>query len=848
MVWWYVCRRCAAGPDGFPMSETLTPMMAQYRQMRAGLPEDTLLFFRLGDFYEMFFEDAQTASQLLDITLTRRQSVPMCGVPYHAADYYLARLIRTGRKVAICEQMEDPAKAKGLVKREITRIVTPGTALEETVLEARASNYLCGGCVLNGKIGLAGLELSTGAFWMEEPENTAAAADVLAKMAPTEWVWPEGGHPLLPPAPPGAAATRLEDWRFMIEGARETLIRHFGVLSLDGFGLEDFSAGVCAAGALLDYVARDLRRDIRHVRRIEGRRSTDFMMLDEATVANLELVASRSGAGGPTVLGVLDVTRTAMGGRLMREWLARPLHGVKGIVDRHDAVEGLVRDTARRERIRELLGEMRDLERLLSRLSAGAGNARDARGMGQSLQFIPELREATVAAADSLTSSLAEFLVPLSGLREQIERALVDEPPALTRDGGMIRAGYHPELDELRAIATSGKDWIAQFQAAEQQRTGIKSLKVRHNRVFGYYIEVTQSNLSQVPAHYTRKQTLANAERFITDELKTYENKILGAQDRAIALEQEIFQELRNAILGETAALQKMAAALATLDVLAALADRAVFLNYVRPVMKEGVALVIRDGRHPVVETLPGAERFVPNDTRLDDGDHQLIILTGPNMAGKSTYIRQVALIVILAHIGSFVPAAGAEMGVVDRVFTRVGASDDLARGRSTFLVEMQETARILNAATPRSLIVLDEIGRGTSTFDGISIAWAVAEYLHNQGTVKAKTLFATHYHELADLALTLPGVKNYNVLVRERGDKIAFLRKVAPGAADKSYGIQVARLAGLPAPVIERAREILSNLEEGEFGEAGQPKIARHAARKAGKNLEPDPKQLNLF
>ncbi|MBP7276034.1 MAG: DNA mismatch repair protein MutS [Kiritimatiellae bacterium] len=832
------------------MSEQLTPMMAQYRRLRASLPSDSILFFRLGDFYEMFFDDAKEAAGLLDITLTRRQSVPMCGVPYHAAEYYIGRLLRAGRKVAICDQMEDASKARGLVTREITRMVTPGSAMEESVLESPASNFLCAMLARNGRVGVAGLELSTGEFWVEDAGSADAAAEIIARWAPAEILIPDPSEEgALPPVPAGAAVSRIEDWRFLADAARETLTRHFEVLSLEGFALDSAPLGVCAAGAALDYVARDLRRDVRHIRRITAHSAGGFLALDEATVSNLELVPQRAGASEATLWRVLDVTRTPMGARRMRDWLLRPLAEAAPIRMRHEAVDRLVRDTALRDRLRETLGELRDLERMVARLSAGSGNARDLRGVGGALQYLPEIQSQAASAGDPRLSALAAAIATLPDLRETIERAVVDEPPATIREGGMIRAGCHPELDALREAATQGRDWIARFQASEQQRTGIKSLKVRHNKIFGYYIEITRAQLAAVPPEYVRKQTMANAERFITDELKQYENRILGAQERAIALEGELFQELRARVAEHTAALQTTASALAELDALAALADRAAHLGYVKPRIADHTALMIREGRHPVVEALPGADRFVPNDTRLDTDAHQVIILTGPNMAGKSTYIRQVALIVIMAQMGSFVPAAEAEIGVVDRVFTRVGAGDDLARGRSTFLVEMQETARILNSATPRSLVVLDEIGRGTSTFDGISIAWAVAEYLHHEPSVKAKTLFATHYHELSDLALTLPGVKNFNVLVRERGDRVVFLRKVAPGAADKSYGIQVARLAGLPPAVLDRAREILENLEEGELGEAGQPKLARRRPRRSGASAAGDDgRQLTLF
>ena len=832
------------------MSENLTPMMAQYRRLRASLPADSILFFRLGDFYEMFFDDAKEASRLLDITLTRRQSVPMCGVPYHAAEYYIGRLLRAGRKVAICDQMEDASKARGLVAREITRIVTPGSAMEETVLETPASNFLCAMTSAGGRVGVAGLELSTGEFWVEDADGADAAAEILARWAPAEVLIPDPSEEgALPPVPAGAAVSRMEDWRFSADTARETLVRHFEVMSLDGFALDSAPLGVCAAGAVLDYVARDLRRDVRHIRRITAHSPGGFLLLDEATASNLELVQRRGGAPDATLLRVLDVTRTPMGARRMRDWLLRPLAEAAPIRMRHEAVGRLVGASALRDRLRDALGELRDLERMVARLSAGSGNARDLRGVGAALQYLPEIKALAADSGEPRLMALADAIETLPALRETIERAVVDEPPATIREGGMIRAGYHPELDELRAAATQGRDWIARFQAAEQQRTGIKSLKVRHNKVFGYFIEITRAQLAAVPPEYVRKQTMANAERFITDELKQYENRILGAQERAVALEGELFQDLRARVAEHTAALQATASALAELDALAALADRAAHLGYVKPRITDGTGLMIREGRHPVVETLPGADRFVPNDTRLDTDAHQVIILTGPNMAGKSTYIRQVALVVIMAQMGSFVPAAEAEIGVVDRVFTRVGASDDLARGRSTFLVEMQETARILNGATPRSLVVLDEIGRGTSTFDGISIAWAVAEYLHHEPRVKAKTLFATHYHELSDLALTLPGVKNFNVLVRERGDRVVFLRKVAPGAADKSYGIQVARLAGLPPAVLDRAREILENLEEGELGEAGQPKLARHRPRRGGASSPGDEdRQMRLF
>jgi DNA mismatch repair protein MutS len=831
------------------MSDASTPMMSQYRRMRAELPPDTILFFRLGDFYEMFFEDAKQAAGILDIALTRRNAVPMCGVPHHSVDLYLAKLIRAGRKVAICEQMEDPALAKGIVRREITRVVTPGTVLEDQVLESRRNNYLAG-LVPGSPLGLAFLDLSTGAFWIEESPSEAAAAESLARCVPSECIVPEEqkGQPSVQAllGRNGAmVVTGYEDWTFEFDAAVDLLTRHFKVHSLDGFGCRDCGPGLRAAGAVLHYVSHQLRRQVDHIRQVRVRNPEDFMLLDEATVRNLDLVDPRGGgATAPTLLGALDTTCTAMGGRLLRDWLLRPLTRLPEIEARLDAVGRLASDRRLLHGLREALGAVKDLERLIARLNAGSGNARDVRALGISLGALPGIVELLAAEPAGLTAALRDAIQPLPDTVGLIERALVDEPPASTRDGGMIRAGFHEELDALREAATKGRQWLVEFQAREQERTGIKSLKVRHNKVFGYYIEITKANLAAAPADYQRKQTLVNGERFVTPELKEYENRILGAQERSIELEQELFAEVRQRVVAETGSIQRTADSVAALDVLAALAERALALRYAKPRVTAGDVLRIRDGRHPVVETMPHADRFVPNDTLLDGTSNQVMIITGPNMAGKSTYIRQVALIVVMAQMGSFVPASEAEIGIVDRVFTRVGASDDLARGRSTFMVEMQETANILVNATPRSLIVLDEIGRGTSTFDGISIAWAVAEHLHNHAPVKAKTLFATHYHELTDLSLTLPGVRNYNILVRESGERIAFLRKIAPGAADKSYGIQVARLAGLPAEVIERAREILTNLEEGEFGEGGQPKLAEHRLRRR----KADDNQLSLF
>ncbi len=831
------------------MAETLTPMMQQYLAIKKQIDADTLLFFRMGDFYEMFFDDAKAAASVLDIALTKRNKVPMCGVPYHAAEAYLSKLIKAGKKIAICEQMEDPAQAKGIVRREIVRIVTPGTILEENVLDSNQNNYLAGLCFRGGHYGLAWIDLSTGIFWIEEAASAAAVQDNLVRYAPSECVVPEeqAETPAIREVLDGRLATVLsphDDWPFELDAATDLLTRHFNVHSLRGFGCDDVPRAVGAAGGVLHYVSQELHRQVNHVRQLRVRRADEYMLLDETTLSNLDLVPLRGRADAPTLLKTLDTSRTPMGGRLLREWLVRPLNHLETIQQRHDAIAELSKERGRLAHVRDQLAEIKDLERLVARLGAGSGNGRDVNALAQSLEALPLLHDLANACSAKRLQTLTKDVEPMPEIVKLIRDAIAEEPPVTLREGGVIRKGYHEELDELRAAATEGRQWLADYQAQEQERTGIKNLKVRHNKVFGYYIEISKSNLDDAPPEYTRKQTLVNAERFITPQLKEYENKILGAQERSLGLEHELFLEVRATIVEQTERIQRIALAIAELDVLASLADRALALRYVRPTMTEDHLMRIEEGRHPVIEAMTTAEPFVPNDTLLDGRENQLAIITGPNMAGKSTYIRQVALIVVMAQAGSYVPAKAAEIGLVDRVFTRVGASDDLARGRSTFMVEMQETANILNNATPRSLIVLDEIGRGTSTFDGISIAWSVAEYLHNNQDVRAKTLFATHYHELTDLARTMPGVKNYNVLVRERNDQIAFLRKIAPGAADKSYGIQVARLAGLPDAVIRRANEILTNLEEGEFGDSGQPKLAEHRAPKKA----PPTNQLDLF
>ena len=827
--------------------DELTPMMRQYRRIKAELPEGVILLFRLGDFYEMFFDDAVVAAPILGVALTRRGGTTMCGVPYHAIDAYLAKLIRAGKKAAVCDQMEDPAQAKGIVRREVTRVITPGTVTEDAILDATRNNYLA--ALYAGKgLGLALLDLSTGEFTVEAVADAAALVELFRRYAPSECLvgHEQRNDPRLQAflaSDMTGSLTQLEDWTLEYDCAYDRLLRHFKVHSLEGYGCEGQAALVCPAGALIHYVNEELRHSVGHIQTLRLRHASEFLTLDESTCVNLDLIPQRGKSQDVTLLGVLNNTQTPMGARLLRAWIVRPLRQAAAIESRLDAVECLTRQRLTLNDLREKLACVRDLERLIARIGTGRGNARDARALAASLLPVPDLRVRMTQAENALLHETATRLHAMPELTDLIERAIADEPAATLKDGGIIRHGYNAELDELRSLASEGHAWLANYQASEQARTGIKTLKVRHNKVFGFYIEISKGLAASAPPEYERRQTLVGAERFITPELKVYEQKIFGAQERSTAMEFELFNEVREKIVAATAAIQETADALAQLDVLGSFADRALALGYTRPQILEDDTLDIRDGRHPVIEQLPDAEQFVPNDTQLDCRHNQIMLITGPNMAGKSTYIRQVALIAIMAHIGSFVPARSARVGLLDRVFTRVGAGDDLARGRSTFMVEMQETANILNNATAKSLIVLDEIGRGTSTFDGISIAWAVAEYLHNTQGIKAKTLFATHYHELTDLALTLDGVKNYTVQVREHGDSVIFLRRIAAGMADKSYGIHVARLAGMPDEVVARSREILTNLEEGEL-ESGLPKLAKRQKKKS----VDIPGQLTLF
>ncbi len=816
----------------------LTPMMRQYQEIRRELPPNTLLLFRLGDFYEMFFDDAREASAVLNVALTKRNDVPMCGVPYHSARAYVAKLVEAGKRVAICDQVGEVTPGK-LVRREVSRILSAGT-LDDFGLEENRHNYLA--AVLPGKKshGLAWLDLSTGEFQLAEITSPAALADQLARLQPSEILVPDRDEvPLALPVPP----TSHDAFAFDHTQATDLLRDHFRVQSLDGFGCNTLPSGTAAAGALLHYVTRSLRRDAQHLSPPKPWHPDSYVLLDAVTQTNLELVESRS-PEGTSLRGAIDRTLTPMGARLLRDWILHPLRDLDAITRRQDLITAFHDDPARLSAVRDILRDIRDMERAVSRLSLASGNARDLAALKTSLALLPSLRAALADQDNSPLLALATDLRTFDPLVELLTSALVEEPPPTIRDGGMIREGYNPDLDSLRRAGTEGRQWIAELQDREIARTGIKSLKIRYNSVFGYYIEITKSNLASVPDDYTRKQTTSNAERFITPELKDMEGRILGGEERARALESEIFSQLRASVLAELESLQHTARAVAQIDALAGLAETARTFRYTRPKLTAGGTIKITDGRHPVLDQTMPAGRFVPNDTQLGTEQHRLVILTGPNMAGKSTYIRQVALLVLLAQTGSFIPAAAAEIGLVDRIFTRVGASDDLARGQSTFMVEMNETAAILNNATDRSLVILDEIGRGTSTFDGLSIAWSVAEHLHD--VTGCRTLFATHYHELTDLARTRPGAVNCNVAVREWNDDIIFLRKIVEGPADQSYGIQVARLAGLPEPILKRAREILQNLENSELTAEGKPTLAE--TRKRPHKLRAFTNQLNLF
>ncbi len=820
----------------------LTPLMQQYRAIKRQ-HQDAILLFRMGDFYEMFDQDAVTASKVLEITLTARNKskgieTPLCGFPYHAAEGYIARLIRRGFKVAVCEQVEDPKLAKGIVKREVIRVVTPGTVLDANLLDAKDNNYLA--CLAPAKdgFGLAFLDVSTSDFLVAEVAGSGNLAELdtlLSRFTPREIVLPKGHEPDEALANILRSYTQAinscDDWTFDQETALRFLLDHFKVASLEGFGCGAMGKGIAAAGAALRYLADTQKTDLTNIGRIRPFLSREYMVLDAACQRNLELVKnSFDGSARNTLLSVLDFTDTPMGGRGLRHWILNPLLDAAEIERRLDAVAELADDHRLRAGLHEGLGAVFDLERLISRISLGVANARDLLALKQSLAALPAVRSMLAPCTAKLLYDLGAGWDDLPDVAARIEAAIADDPPLTLREGRLIKKGFNAELDELRSLSSAGKGFIAGIERRERERTGITSLKVSYNKVFGYYIEVTKTNLPAVPPDYIRKQTLTNAERFITQELKEYEDKVLHAEEKILDLEYRLFQEVREEVAAQTVRVQEIARRVAVLDCLASFAEAAARHGYTRPEVLEDDTLRITEGRHPVIERLSPDERFIPNDTLLDCEANQLVVLTGPNMAGKSTYMRQVAMIVLLAQAGSFVPAREARIGLVDRIFTRVGASDFITRGRSTFMVEMNETADILNNATDKSLIILDEIGRGTSTFDGISIAWAVAEYIHSR--LRARTLFATHYHELTDLALTLDRVKNYTVAIKEWNDQIIFLRRVVEGGADKSYGIQVARLAGLPQPVIQRAKEVLANLEKAEFDDLGAPILGRKDGR----------------
>jgi DNA mismatch repair protein MutS len=846
-------------------------MMQQYQSIRRTLPKGTLLLFRLGDFYELFFDDAKLAADILGVALTKRNGMPMCGVPFHAAEAYIGKLIKAGHRVAICDQVSEPQPGK-IVERKVSQIISPGTVSDLNLLESKQNNFLAAINYAKNRFGLALIDVSTGEFRVAEMDSRVALQDELARFSPTELIRPDTMDGF-------AEGTIYDGYAFEIEQATELLREQFQVQSLDGFGCGSLVAGVGAAGAVIHYLKNQLRRSTEHIRSLGVYLADEFVALDATTHGHLELVGKRDDRRDTSLLRALDRTVTPMGARLLRESILKPLRNLEKIRRRQGLVARFLEQPFLLNACRESMRGVRDVERTLSRVSQGTGGPRDLAAIRHSLEALPPLvdhltalekaalfaKDASVerclaceaegvattsspsaAATISLCHEILAAIHLLPELLERLRTAIEDEPPATVKEGGIFRSGYDSDLDELRQLSGSGKEWIAELQQKEIDRTGIKSLKVRYNSVFGYFIEITKANLGAVPADYIRKQTTVNGERFITPELKEFEAKVLGADERAKQLEYQLFLKLREFTLGYLGPLQVTARAVARLDFIASLAETARLFGYCRPDVTAENLLHIVEGRHPVLDQNLTEEKFVPNDCLLDGDANRLLLITGPNMAGKSTYIRQVALLVLMAQIGSFIPAKSATVGIVDRIFTRVGASDDLARGQSTFMVEMNETANIVNNATERSLIILDEIGRGTSTFDGLSIAWSVAEYLHD--VVRARTLFATHYHEMTELEMVCAGVKNFNVAVREWNDRIIFLRKIQKGAADKSYGIQVARLAGLPVAVIDRAKEILANLESAELNAQGRPRLAEaKSPRRKAKPEDPRP-QPTLF
>ncbi len=832
--------------------------MQQYKEMKARYP-DAILFFRMGDFYEMFYDDARIASKVLGLALTTRSKdtdnpIPLAGVPYHAVDSYLAKMIRAGYRVAICEQIEDPKQAKGVVRRDVVRVVTPGTLTDESMLDDREANYLAAVCPDGPRAGVAWVDLSTGKFWCHDT-TVAGACDQMARLGPAECLLPEhiveldAATTTRLRAAAGSPIVKRPDYLFDPDDAQRRLREHFAVASLDGFGVADMPLGVRAAAAVLQYLEETQRTALGHIRRLTAVRSDRFLYLDEATVRSLELLRPLRGESREhTLLGVLDQTRTPMGARLLRTWIQFPLADTAQINARLDAVALLVADRNLRDDLAAHLDDVADLERIVARVAVLRAGPRDLLALGRSLARMPALKALLAERQAERLRTLEQRIELLPELCTLLKASMADDAPATLRDGGFIRPGYHAELDRLRDISTGGARWLAEFQAREAARTGIPSLRVGFNNVFGYYIEITNAHADKVPPDYVRKQTLKNAERYITEELKLHETEVLGAQEKALALELELFQDIRRRVAEHTAAIQSLADALAELDVLCTFASVAVRQRYVRPEVRDGLELELLDSRHPVLDRTLGAD-FVPNDCVLSPDECRLMILTGPNMAGKSTYIRQVALVTLMAQMGSFVPARVARIGLVDRIFTRVGAADELARGQSTFMVEMSETANILNNATERSLVILDEVGRGTSTFDGLALAWAITEHLAR--TIRCRSLFATHYHELTELADLLPATRNFNVAVREWEDEVVFLHKIVPGGTDKSYGIHVARLAGVPREVVHRARDILAALESQHVDESGRSLLARrvnHGALQADPKRRSAPDQLSLF
>ena len=844
------------------MTNNLTPMMKQYMQTKEEY-KDCILFYRLGDFYEMFFDDALTASKELEITLTGKncgleERAPMCGIPYHAVDSYLNRLVSKGYKVAICEQVEDPKTAKGIVKREVIRVVTPGTNLDTQGLDETKNNYIMCIVYMADRYGLSVADVTTGEYLVTELDSQTKLMDELYKFMPSEIVCNEAFYMS------GLdlddlknrlhmAIYSLEAWYFDDALCRETLQEHFKVASLEGIGLSDCECGMIASGALLKYLEETQKNSLSHMSRLTRYATGNYMVLDSATRRNLELVETlREKQKRGSLLWVLDKTKTAMGARTLRKYVEQPLIDKESIVKRLDAVAELKDNAICREEIREYLNPVYDLERLVGKITYQSANPRDLIAFQSSLSMLPSVKCILKDMESDLLKEIYEELDPLEELCDLVGRAIQEEPPLAMKEGGIIKDGYNEEVDRLRKAKSEGKNWLADLETKEREKTGIKNLRIRYNKVFGYYLEVTNSFKDLVPDYYTRKQTLANAERYIIPELKELEDTILGAEDKLCALEYELYCEVRNTIAAELTRIQRTAKAVAKLDVIASLALVAERNNYVRPKINEKGVIDIRDGRHPVVEKMIPNDMFIANDTYLDDKKQRISIITGPNMAGKSTYMRQAALIVLMAQLGSFVPASSANIGLVDRIFTRVGASDDLASGQSTFMVEMNEVANILRNATSKSLLILDEIGRGTSTFDGLSIAWAVVEYISNSKLLGAKTLFATHYHELTELEGKISNVNNYCIAVKEKGDDIVFLRKIVKGGADKSYGIQVAKLAGVPDLVISRAKEIVEELSDEDItNRVSEIAAKEHTAKKkskAKKYDEVDMAQMSLF